>query len=155
MTRPNTRKKIITLCSSAFLFKEVLELEKELKKIGFRVKVPKTAKRMQRENNFDVNHYKTWFNDKSDYNKKRKLMKDHFKKVIESDAVLVLNKEKNGVQGYIGGNGLMEMTIALHYKKPIFIYENIAEDLPIAEEIYGLGPVFIDKNLDLIAKKLK
>jgi hypothetical protein len=48
-------------------------------------------------------------------------MKGHFKKVLDSDAILVTNFEKNGVEGYIGGNVLMEITLAFHYKKPIFI----------------------------------
>jgi len=118
------------------------------------VKVPKTALKMRRSNNFDVNHYKTWFTNKNDYHKKRQLMKDHFKKVIESDAILVINKEKNGMPGYIGGNGLMEMTMAFHYRKPIFVYEKISGDSPIAEEIYGLNPIFINKDLNFLAKKL-
>ncbi|OGY21891.1 MAG: hypothetical protein A2113_01015 [Candidatus Woykebacteria bacterium GWA1_44_8] len=148
------RKKIITICSSAAFYKDVIEIEKELKKLGFKVKIPKTANKMRKANNFDVNFYKTWFNNKADYNIKRQLMKDHFNKVIEADAILVLNKEKNGVAGYIGGNGLMEMTIAFHYKKPIFIYDSISDDLNIAEEVYGLNPIFINKDLNLIAEKL-
>ena len=62
-------KTIITICASAAFYKDVIELEKESKKLGFRVKVPKTAKRMQRENNFYVNHYKTWYNNKADQSK--------------------------------------------------------------------------------------
>lgn len=150
----NSKIKTITICSSAAFYKDVIELEKELKELGFKVKVPKTAKRMQRENNFDVNHIKTWYKNKADYRIKRRLMNDHFRKVMEADAILVLNKEKNGVAGYIGGNGLMEMTIAYHYKKPIFIYDAISDKLNIAEEVYGLNPIFINKDLGLLAKKL-
>lgn len=90
---------------------------------------------MKRANDFNVSHYKTWFGDKNQYKKKTTLMKNHFRKVIESGAILMINKEKNGMKGYIGGNGLMEMTIAFHYNKPIFIYNDISDDSPIAEEI--------------------
>ncbi|MCL5438815.1 MAG: hypothetical protein M1268_02400 [Patescibacteria group bacterium] len=146
-------KKIITICSSATFYKQILEIEEKLKKLGFKVKIPKTAKIMQRNNNFDVGFYKTWFNNKNDYSKKTKLMKDHFKKIIDADMILVANYEKNGVAGYIGGSVLTEMAIAFHYKKPIFIYDEISEDLNIKEEIYGLNPIFIKKNLRIIASK--
>lgn len=131
-----------------------MDIEKKLKKLGFGVKVPKTAKIMEKNNNFDVESHKTWHKNNSDYKKKTRLMKIHFKKIIESDAILVLNLEKNGTQGYIGGNGLMEMTIAFHYKKPIFIYNPVPEDSNIKEEIYGMNSIFINGNLELIKQKI-
>ena len=146
--------KIITICSSAYFFRDVIEIEKELKALGFKVKVPETAIKMKKTGDFNVSHYKTWFGDKSQYEKKTTLMKNHFKKVIESDAILVVNKNKNGQPGYIGGNGLMEMTIAFHYTKPIFIYDTISDSSPITEEIYGLNPIFIDKDLNVLKQKL-
>ena len=41
-----------------------------------------------------------------------------------------------------------------HYKKPIFIYNNISEELPIKEEVYGMQPIFIEGDLGKIEKKL-
>jgi hypothetical protein len=143
-------KKIITICSSAVHYKDVLEVENELKKLGFRTKIPQTARVMQRTNNFNVSTYKTWYKDKKDYTKKTKFILAHFKKILDSDAILVVNMEKNGIKGYIGGNVLMEMAIAFHYKKPIFIYNNITEDLQIKEEVYGLKPKFISGDLSKI-----
>ena len=147
-------KKTITICSSGSHYKNVIDIEKQLMKLGFKVLVPNTARLMEKNNNFDITLYKTWFKDKKDYSKKTKVMKDYFKKVIKADAILVTNFEKNGVKGYIGGNVLMEMTIAFHYKKPIFIYNDIAEELNIKEEIYGLNPVFINCDLEIIAKRI-
>lgn len=152
--KQNSTKKTITICSSASFYKDVIEVEKELKKMGFKVKIPKTANKMRKSNNFDVSHYKTWFKNKEDYKVKRQLMNDHFRKVMEADAIFVLNKKKNGIEGYIGGNGLMGMTIAYHYKKPIFIYDKISDKSNIAEEVYGLNPIFINKDLGLLDKKL-
>src|SRR3989344_1435516 len=117
-------KKIITICASAAHYKQVLEIEKQLKQLGFKVKIPKTANIMKKNNDFDVSHYKTLYKNKSDYSKKTKLMLLHFKKVMESDAILVTNFEKNGLQGYIGGNALMEMTLAFINKKRIFCFKS-------------------------------
>jgi hypothetical protein len=34
---------------------------------------------------------------------------DHFKKIENSDAILVVNYHKNGIDGYVGGSVLMEI----------------------------------------------
>jgi diphthamide synthase subunit DPH2 len=151
---PKAAKKTITICASASHYKNVLEIEKILKKMGFAVKIPSTANRMKRSGNFEVTFYKTWYKNKKDYAKKTKFMQEHFGKVINSDAILVVNFEKNKIAGYIGGNVLMEMTLAFHYKKPIFIYNDITEDLGIKEEIFGLNPIFLKSNLNLIRKHI-
>ena len=77
-------------------------------------------------------------------------MRAHFKKVVDSDAILVLNYEKRGIQGYIGGNGLMEMGIAFHYRKPIYILNAASKDLPFYEEIMGMQPVLLNGDLEKI-----
>jgi UDP-N-acetylglucosamine:LPS N-acetylglucosamine transferase len=148
------KKKIITICASVAHYKYLFDIQKELRALGYTVIIPKTAYLMKRNNNFDVNFYKTWYKDKSDYKKKTQLIKAHFKEVLKSDAILVVNFEKNGLPGYIGGNVLMEMTLAFHYKKPIFIYHHISEDLSIKEEVYGMEPIFIDEDLLKIKKKI-
>ena len=144
------KTKIITICSSASHYKNVLDLEKDLKKLGFKVKIPKTANVMKRSKNFDISFYKTWYKNKADYKKKAKLMDGHFKKVLDADAILVTNFEKNGLRGYIGGNVLMEMVLAYHYKKPIYLLNPISEDLSIKEEVYALFPTFLNGDLNKI-----
>ncbi|MBI3260885.1 hypothetical protein HYZ64_00745 [Candidatus Berkelbacteria bacterium] len=148
------QQKVITICSSAAHYQKVLEIEKELKKMGYKVKVPKTARIMGKNNNFDVATHKTWYKNKKDYNKKTKLMEHHFEKVLESDAILVTNWDKNEMAGYIGGNTLMEMTLAFHYRKPIFILNEISDKLGVMEEVYGLNPIFINGDLGVIKSKL-
>ena len=148
----NTNKKTVTICCSAVFYKEALDFEKQLKKMGFKVKIPSTAYKMEKSGNFNVSFYKTWHKDKKHYKKKTALMESHFKKVMQADAILVLNFKKDGIQGYIGGNGLLEMFLAYLHKKPIFIYNQIPDDLNIAEEVYGLNPVFINQDLKTITK---
>ncbi len=99
------KKQVITLCSSASFYKDLLEIEAKLKKLGFRVKIPYTAAKMKKSGDFDISKVRTWLTNPEDYKIKTKLMKGHFKKVIESNAILVVNLEKNGISGYIGGNG--------------------------------------------------
>jgi len=146
-------KKIITLCSSAAFFKQALEIGQELSLFGFRVRYPYTALKMKANGDFRIETYKTWFKDSKNYKKKTWLIKNHFKKVIESDAILVLNYSKNDICGYIGGNTLAEMVIAFHYKKPIYILNPISEELGFKEEVYGLEPIFLNGNLKKITLK--
>ncbi len=144
-------KKVITICSSAAHYKQVIEIEAQLKKLGFTVKIPKSAGVMKRTGDFNVDHYKTWYKDAADYKKKTALMKGHFKKVAEGDMVLITNFSKNGLDGYIGGNVLLEMFLAWYLKKPIYIYNPISDKLGIAEEVYGLTPIFINGDLSMIS----
>ena len=140
--------KTITICSSGSFYKEVLEITRQLRKLDYRVLIPSTATKMQKSGNFDIDTYKTWYKNPKDYRNKRNLMDGHFKKVIKSDAILVVNNEKHGIKGYIGGNGLMEITLAYHYKKPIFILNEISENLPFKEEILGVNPIFLNGRIE-------
>ena len=119
----------------------------KLEKRGFKVKIPHTANKMKKSGDFDIKTYKTWFKNPNDYRKKTKLMRQHFKKVLECDAILVLNHEKNGVEGYIGGNGLMEMALAFHYRKPIYVLNPVFDTSPFYEEILGMNPIFLNGEL--------
>jgi len=139
--------KTITICASSNHYQQVLEVQKELRKLGYTVLIPKTANIMKRTRNFDVTTYKTWYKEISDYKKKTKLITDHFKKIFQADAILITNYEKNGLSGYIGGNVLMEMTYAFMNKKKIYILNPIDEKLGIKEEVYGLQPVFLHGDL--------
>ena len=145
--------KIITLCSSVSFYKEVLEVQKNLRKMGYKVLVPEIANVMKKRNDFVVSHYKTWLTNSSDYHKKTKLMQGHFKKVKKADAIVVINLKKNGLNGYIGGNVLLEMFLAYLDKKPIYILNNLGVGLPLEEEILGLSPIFLNGDLQLLASK--
>lgn len=142
------KNKTIVICSSASFYEKVFPIKKDLEKLGFKVTIPKVAIKMKKANNFDTAVYKTWFKNPNDYRKKRSLMNHHFNKIIKGDAVLVANFDKNGIKGYIGGNVFMEITIAYHYKKPIFILNNIADDSLIKEEVYGVNPIFLKGNIN-------
>lgn len=140
--------KTIAICSSASFYKEVLDIEKTLKNLGFKVIIPITARKMQKTGNFDAEKYKTWFANPKDYTHKRYLMRKHFREVVNSDAILVVNSKKKGINGYIGANALMEMAIAFHYKKPIYLLNRIENNFWFKEEILGMFPIFLDGKID-------
>jgi len=144
-------KKTITICTSASFFEQALAIEKSLKAFGFGVKLPCTALKMKKSGNFDVSVYKTWSRNEKDYARKCWLIKNHFRKIVRSDAILVLNYAKKEFAGYIGGNTLMEMCIAFHYGKPIYILNPIDGGLSYKEEVLGMQPIFLNGDLGRIS----
>lgn len=139
----NTTKPTITICSSAAFYKQAVDIQDQLSKLDCSVIVPATATRMKESGDFDVDHYKTWFGDANDYHKKAELMRAHFAKIEEADAILVLNYVKHGTPNYIGGNVLMEMSLAFWLHKPIFIQNDIPEASAYEEEIRGMQPIVL------------
>lgn len=77
---------------------------------------------------------------------KAEAIREHFSKIEESDAVLIVNPEKRGIAGYIGGNSLMEMALAFYLKKPIYLTE-MRSDVSYAEEVGGMLPRSVEELL--------
>ncbi len=148
-----SKSKSIAICSSASFYKNVVEVEEALKKMGYKVLIPYTAEEMKKSGNFSVEAVKTWYENPEDYKKKTFLTKNHFKKIVKSDSILVLNYEKNGKPGYIGGAVLAEMAIALHFNKPIFILNPIQEDVSYKEELLGALPIILGGKLEAIKER--
>jgi hypothetical protein len=144
------KRKTITICASSSFYADVLAAEKILKEKGFRVTVPLTAKKMEKSGDFKVSTYKTWFEDPGAFKRKAFLMRRHFEEVERADAILVVNGKKNGIAGYIGGNGLMEMALAFHMHKPIYVLNDVLPQHPFYEEILGMQPVFLRGDLTKI-----
>jgi hypothetical protein len=142
-----TSRKTITLCSSASMYEKLIQIEKDLIKLGFKVLVPKTARKMEEEGDYSMKGEKVWMKDPTQFYKKTELMDAHFKKVEEGEAVLVVNLDKGGVKGYIGGNVLMEMMLAYWLKKPIYVWKQVKKDHPFYEEILGMSVKFLDEEL--------
>lgn len=140
----------IVFCSSAAFYQHVNELAANLEKRGFTTVVPKTARRMAESGDYDVTHYKTWYENANDYDKKAELMRAHFDEVAKGDAILVVNDEKHGVPGYIGPNVLMEMGLAFHLRKQIYVLHPVTTESPVYEEVHGMGSVILDGDLTKI-----
>lgn len=75
---------------------------------------------------------------------------DHFKKIDWADVILVINNEKNGVPGYVGGNTLIEIGVSFYLKKQIYILNSVSSELLYKQEIMGMNPIFINGDLSKI-----
>ena len=147
------KKPIVTICSSAAFYRQAVDLQEELEKLGFQVVLPISAERMKASGDFEVK--KSWLTNANDYDKKAELIHAHLDKVAGGDATLVLNFEKSGQQNYIGGNVLMEMALAFHLRKPIFLFNDIPEESTFLEEIRGMQPIVMHGDIASLAKHYK
>ncbi len=57
---------------------------------------------------------------------------------------------KRGVNGYIGGNTLIEIGVAFYLKKKIYILNPVSSELSYKQEIMGMKPVMLNNNFSLI-----
>lgn len=77
-------------------------------------------------------------------------IRDHYRKIEWGEAILVVNHEKRGVNGYIGGNTLIEIGVAFYLQKPIFLLHPVSSDLSYKQEIMGMKPVVLEGDLEKI-----
>jgi len=81
--------------------------------------------------------------------KERDYIRAHYNFILNHDAVLCLNHDKNGVAGYIGGNTLMELGFAHYHRKKIFLLNPIPV-MQYTDEIVACLPTVINGDLNLI-----
>lgn len=85
--------------------------------------------------------------EKAEMKRSHQYFKVHYQHILESDAVLIVNGTKNGMNNYIGGNALIEMGQAYVNDKKIFLLNDIPHDLPYAAEIVAMDPVCLRGDL--------
>lgn len=113
--------------------------------------LPKTAARMKAEGRQNDEAITDWSAAPEGHHGKALLIREHFKEIEKSDAILVTNYEKHGKQNCIGPNVLMEMSTAFYLEKPIYILNGVPEDSPLIDEILGLEPIFLNGDIGKIA----
>ena len=143
----------ITLCGSASLAPQISKIKEELERRGHRVFVfPDTVNFRGKEISI-TEFYRLRREDpeNEEYRAlKGRLMREHFERIKRSDAILVVNVDKNGVEGYIGGNTLIEMGVAFFLGKKIFLWKKPPKDLSYYEEVVSMEPVVIEGDLNRI-----
>ena len=141
----------ITICGSIAFYDEMLDVKERLEKLGHIVKLPPHEVADANGIMIPVKEYyvirKTAGDDVSRiWERKAQAIMAHFEKVAWGEAILVTNDDKNGIPGYIGGNTLMEMSIAFFLQKPIYLLKAVPP-VSYREEIIGMRPVIIEEDL--------
>ncbi|MEK7680940.1 MAG: hypothetical protein AAB348_02760 [Patescibacteria group bacterium] len=141
----------VTICGSNTFYDEMLDVKKKLEELGHQVKLPPAEIEDENGNMISVKEFyivrKAETNDNSwVWDRKEEAMRKHFQKVEWSDAVLILNYDKNDVPNYVGANTLLEMGLAFHLNKKIYLLNGMPE-ISYKEEILGMKPIVINQDL--------
>lgn len=128
----------ITICGSMQFDDEMQAAKTTLEGYGYEVEKPNVVEGHVYADNLDENaHLKRGFID------------EHFEKIDRSDAILVTNLAKNGIENYIGGNTLMEMGHAYAQGLELFLLNDVPE-VSYRDEIAGMHPIVLDGDLGKI-----
>ncbi len=144
----------ITICGSIAFYEEMIDVKERLEQLGHQVKLPPFEVKDDYGNMIPVKEYyskrKAETNDTSwIWDRKEQAMKLHFQKVEWSDAVIILNYDKNNIPNYVGANTLLEMGLAFHLNKKLFLFNDIP-NIGSKEEILGMKPILINQDLTKI-----
>lgn len=138
----------ITICGSLTFSKEMIQTKERLEQMGHEVVVPTDAPAVVggTHNNDDL---------EADYQRciEDDIMRTHFKFIEQGDAVLVLNYDKNNIKGYIGTASLMEIGLAHHLHKKIFLFNPFPHhsEQRWAHEVRIIQPIIINGDLTKIS----
>ena len=144
----------ITICGSTAFINEMEAVAKQLEGLGHKIEFPPVKFKDGDGKEWDtVDYYKFKetepFNNPGFLNNHSQRIRDHFGKVQWAEAILVTNYNKNGVANYIGPNTLMEMGLAFHLGKKIYLLNPIP-DIAWKEEVLGMQPVVVSGDLKLL-----
>ena len=115
------------------------EVENQLKGLGFQVLLP----------NMEETGDYTSMTESEQYEFKNRMIIDHFNKIKEGDAVLILNDRLKDTDNYIGANSFLEIGFAFSLGKKIFILNSLPQQ-PNTVEIGGMLPTCLHGDLSKI-----
>ncbi|MDO8460914.1 MAG: hypothetical protein Q7S38_00565 [bacterium] len=138
--------KVLIIGSMAFV-KDMVDVRKQLKKMGHTANIPYGIKPHLKDKKFVDN-----LEANIKFCIKNNVMKRNFDLVVKNDAVLVLNKKRNAIDGYIGVSALMEMAIAHHNNKKVFLMHEIPHfsHYRWAHEVAIMQPIVLNGDLSKI-----
>jgi hypothetical protein len=135
----------ITICGSMKFYIEMRAIQEALSVLGHDAVTPLgTYEEVPIEARTDITEEEI-VNAKIEYD----FIREHFKKVSNCDGVLILNYEKKGIPGYIGGNTFLEMGIAFWLNKKIYLMHPVPS-MDYATEMHAMQPIILDGDLSKI-----
>jgi hypothetical protein len=100
-------------------------------------------------------HLNRWYKgEKAALKRENNYLKVHYSHILESDAVLFINAEKNGIKNYIGPNVLIEMGQAYVNNKPMFLMYDLPKDSPFIDEVASMDPICLHGDFDNLKKHI-
>jgi hypothetical protein len=139
----------ITICGSISSSPKMIEIANKLARLGHTCELPYST-RIIISGELTLEEYLKEIEISGDKKFRKEanidVIKEHYEFIKNSDAILVVNIDKNGVKNYIGGNALMEIGFAYVLGKKIFLLNPIPE-MEYKDEIMAMQPIILDRDL--------
>lgn len=145
----------IVICGSLSFVPEMDVLKETLQALGHTVVVPMsvdlvrerhvTFEELERLKDSGQHHTLTV---------KYDAIRKHYHEIVNGDAILVVNWEKKGIRGYIGGNTFLEMGFAHVLHKEIYVLHELP-DLSYADEMRAMQPTILHGDVTRIPDVLR
>ena len=137
--------KIYVIGSNRFM-KEMVACKNKLCELGFHGWIHPDYEAFDRGEKMDIWN-RAHNGEHVQIKKENNYLKVHYKNICDSDAILVVNSEKDGVKNYIGPNVLIEMGQAYVNDKKIFLLNEIPVGMPHTDEVETFEPICLKGNL--------
>lgn len=138
---PGTQMKI-AICGSLTHHLDMRQAQKAVEALGYTTLVPKSLDLIEQLGYKKPETVEERLVAEAKYN----FISEHFKKIEKSDAILVVNMKKNGVEGYIGGNTFLEIGIAFYLQKSIYFLNPIPH-VGYELELAAMHPIILNGDL--------
>lgn len=134
----------IIICGSISAADEIESVRDQLVAMGNDVEIPDGVKNRHLRERTEVS-----LEEKAEDKIKNDLIRGYYEKIKDHDVVLVVNPEKRGVQGYIGGNTFIEMAFAHVLNKKLYVLYPLPE-LSYSSEILAMQPTVLNGDVTKI-----
>lgn len=137
----------IMICGSMAFAREMVKAKEFFEKEGFDTQLPYETE-LHLENPVFVDSLE----DNLKYCIENDVIRKGFDFIANSDAVVVLNYPRKGVEGYIGTSTLMEIGIAYFLKKKIYLLNDVLHfnEVRWAHEIRIMQPIILHGDLSKV-----
>ena len=137
--------KSVIICGSISAAEEILRVQKELVEQGRVVEIPLGVKKYVENGYQHVSEL-----ERSSDKKENDLIRRYYELIKDHDCVLVVNAEKNGVDGYIGGNTFLEMAFGHVLDKKLYVLNRLPKESSYLSELEAMQPVVIGGDLEKV-----
>lgn len=130
----------ITICGSMAFAKDMIKIKQKLEEQNHIVIVPANIDKYANGTIYIENKW-----EKIEFD----VIRAYFKEIKKTDAILVINKNKNNIKNYVGGNSLIEIAFAHVLNKKIFLLNSVPQ-INYSDEIKAMNPVILNNDLNKI-----
>lgn len=141
----------IVICSSVSFAEDIMKAKKFLEERGDEVIIPHGLEDYMNDPELKKRASGWGTLEGAERKIRNDLIRDYYEKIKNSDAVLVINGDKNGIKNYLGGNSFLEMGYAHALRKPIYVLNPLPEELKVFyQELVAMQPTIINGDLSSI-----